>query len=148
MHGGRSGVGHERSRSEGERAGRTAAAVDALRQALIGAHATAADAAERERQARQELVLANAEVPAYNARRYRNSDEPMEELVQTAYLGLVKAANGYLPDRGHDFLARRRSLSSFSTRPGRTRRHVDVRRPGWPRRRCQPASTLRRMSGG
>jgi RNA polymerase sigma-B factor len=48
-------------------------------------------------------VLANAEVPASNARRYRNSDEPMEELVQTAYLGLVKAANGYLPDRGHDF---------------------------------------------
>jgi RNA polymerase sigma-B factor len=50
-------------------------------------------------------VLVNVEVPASIARRYRNSHEPMEELVQTAYLGLVKAANGYIPDRGHDFLS-------------------------------------------
>ena len=138
----------ERSRSDSERARQTAAAVDALRRALSAVRAGAPDGAGRERQAREQLVLANVEVAASIARRYRNSHEPMEELVQTAYLGLVKAANGYLPDRGHDFLARRRSLSSFSTRPRHTRRHVDVRRPGWPRRRCQPASTLRRMSRG
>ena len=95
----------ERGRSEVERARRTAAAVEDLRRAARARQDGAVDAGERERRAREELVLANAEVAAAVARRYRNSHEPMEELVQTAYLGLVKAANGYVPDRGNDFLA-------------------------------------------
>jgi RNA polymerase sigma-B factor len=95
----------EHGTSEVERARRTVAAVEDLRRAVRARQDGAVDAAERERRAREDLVLANVEVAAGVARRYRNSHEPMEELVQTAYLGLVKAANGYAPDRGNDFLA-------------------------------------------
>jgi RNA polymerase sigma-B factor len=123
----------EGSTSEVERVRRTVAAVEELGRALRAARAGEADAAERERLAREELVLANVEVAAAVARRYRNSHEPMEELVQTAYLGLVKAANGYAADRGHDFLA-----YAVPTISGEVKRYF--RDQGWavrPPRRLQ-----------
>ncbi len=123
----------ERSRSDSERARRTAAAVEELRRALSAGRAGATDAAERERRAREELVLASVPVAGSIARRYRNSHEPMEELVQTAYLGLVKAANGYIPDRGHDFLS-----YAVPTIAGEVKRYF--RDQGWavrPPRRLQ-----------
>jgi RNA polymerase sigma-B factor len=96
----------ERSTSDVERARRTSAAVEDLRHAVCANHGDGvAEAAVRERRAREELVLANIGVAEAIARRYRNSHEPLDELVQTAYLGLVKAANAFAPDRGHDFLA-------------------------------------------
>lgn len=39
------------------------------------------------------------------ARRYRHRGEPLEDLVQTAGLGLVKAINGFDPERGTTFVA-------------------------------------------
>ena len=39
------------------------------------------------------------------ANRYRNSQEPMEDLLQVADLGLIKALQGYDPDRSNGFLA-------------------------------------------
>ncbi|GAA2701613.1 SigB/SigF/SigG family RNA polymerase sigma factor [Nonomuraea recticatena] len=37
------------------------------------------------------------------ARRYRNRGEPVDDLVQVAYLGLMKAINGYDASLGHNF---------------------------------------------
>ena len=39
------------------------------------------------------------------ARRYRGGDEPFEDLIQVADLGLVKAIQGFDPDRGVPFTA-------------------------------------------
>ena len=39
------------------------------------------------------------------ARRYRNTSESQEDLYQVAQLGLVKAIDGYDPDRGFRFTA-------------------------------------------
>jgi RNA polymerase sigma-B factor len=53
------------------------------------------------------------------AYRYRHSPEPLEDLVQVASLGLVKAAQRWDPDRGHAF-------ASFAvpTIVGELRRHI------------------------
>jgi DNA-directed RNA polymerase specialized sigma subunit len=78
-------------------------------------------------------VLANVRVATSIAARYRNSGEPMEELAQTAYLGLVKAANGFVPERGSDFLA-----YAVPTIAGEVKRYF--RDQGWavrPPRRVQ-----------
>jgi RNA polymerase sigma-B factor len=121
-----------------ERARRTDAAVDVLRDCLDrGADQPEAaggpDVGEREHWARQELVLANESVARSIAHRYRNRGEPMDELLQTARLGLVKAANGYSPDRGVDFLA-----YAVPTIAGEVKRYF--RDQGWavrPPRRLQ-----------
>ncbi len=121
-----------------ERARRTAQAAAALSECLASA-AAGADSSpgsqlqERERRAREELVLANVRVATGVALRYRNSREPMEELVQTAYVGLVKAANGFVPERGSDFLA-----YAVPTIAGEVKRYF--RDQGWavrPPRRLQ-----------
>jgi RNA polymerase sigma-B factor len=54
---------------------------------------------------RQQLVLLNVAVATSIAVRYRSRGEPLEDLVQAAHLGLVKAVNGFDPERGPDFLA-------------------------------------------
>src|SRR3954447_7527332 len=121
-----------------ERARRTEAAVDVLRDCLDRGTdqpeaAGGPDAGEREHWARQELVLANESVARSIAHRYRNRGEPMDELLQTARLGLVKAANGYSPDRGVDFLA-----YAVPTIAGEVKRYF--RDEGWavrPPRRLQ-----------
>jgi RNA polymerase sigma-B factor len=114
-----------------ERQRRTAAAVEEL--ALCLQDPDADGAGERERRAREELVLANTGVAESVALRYRNRGEPMEELTQTAYLGLVKAAQGFAPDRAVDFLA-----YAVPTIAGEVKRHF--RDQGWavrPPRRVQ-----------
>ena len=54
----------------------------------------------------RERVLAHYK-PMLNriARRYRGRGESVEDLCQTAYLGLAKAINGYEPDRGKAFIS-------------------------------------------
>ena len=119
---------------EAERARRTRAAVDALRECLADREGSeSSEPSERERWARHELVLANEAVARAIAQRYRNRGEPTEELLQTARLGLVKAANGYVPDRGVDFLA-----YAVPTMTGEVKRYF--RDQGWavrPPRRLQ-----------
>jgi DNA-directed RNA polymerase sigma subunit (sigma70/sigma32) len=100
----------EHAIADRERAERTARAADELGQCLDAVAAgpdpgTLVGLEERIRRAREELVVANVAVATAIASRYRSSHEPMEELVQTADLGLVKAASGFVPGRGSDFLA-------------------------------------------
>jgi RNA polymerase sigma-B factor len=127
----------ERTISDDQRARRTSAAVDELRHCLAAGADDGADErdelTEREQAAREELVLANSGVATAIARRYRNRGEAMDELVQTAYVGLVKAANGFVPDRAPDFLA-----YAVPTISGEVKRYF--RDQGWavrPPRRVQ-----------
>jgi RNA polymerase sigma-B factor len=52
------------------------------------------------------------------AMRYRGGSEPLDDLVQVASLGLVKALDGYQPDRGRSFTA-----YAVPTMLGELRRH-------------------------
>jgi RNA polymerase sigma-B factor len=61
-----------------------------------------ADGSERDA-LRDELVRAWLSVAERIAGRYRGKGEPYEDLRQVAALGLVKAVDGYDPDRGHAF---------------------------------------------
>ncbi len=117
--------------NELDRQRRTEAAVAELALCLADVPGSADD--ERERRARDELVLANTGVAEAIARRYSNRGEPVEELTQTAYLGLVKAAQGFAPDKASDFLA-----YAVPTIAGEIKRHF--RDQGWairPPRRIQ-----------
>jgi len=90
------------------------------------------DEAERVR-LRERLVVVNVPVATSIALRYRSRGEAVEDLVQAAHLGLVKAVNGFDPDRGRDFLA-----YAVPTISGEVKRHF--RDQGWdirPPRRIQ-----------
>ncbi|MFC3449536.1 SigB/SigF/SigG family RNA polymerase sigma factor [Amycolatopsis speibonae] len=62
------------------------------------------DAPERER-LRDELVRAHLELARNLARKFRNRDESMEDLVQIATIGLIHAVDRFDPGQGSDFLA-------------------------------------------
>jgi RNA polymerase sigma-70 factor (sigma-B/F/G subfamily) len=53
----------------------------------------------------EEIVLLNIEVAESIVMRYRNRGVPVEDLVQVACLGLVKAARGFDPDKSDNFLS-------------------------------------------
>ncbi|MFG2074759.1 SigB/SigF/SigG family RNA polymerase sigma factor [Nonomuraea maritima] len=52
---------------------------------------------------RERLVAMHDGLVAEVTRRYRYRGEPMEDLRQAAYVGLMKAVNGYDPSLGHEF---------------------------------------------
>ncbi|SEH03530.1 RNA polymerase sigma-B factor [Nonomuraea solani] len=52
---------------------------------------------------RERLVETHAWMANSLARRYRNRGEPMEDLLQAAYVGMVKAINRFDAGLGHDF---------------------------------------------
>jgi RNA polymerase sigma-B factor len=82
---------------------------------------------------RQQLIVLNVPVATSIAMRYRSRGESLEDLVQTAQLGLVKAVNGFDASRGLDFLA-----YAVPTISGEVKRHF--RDQGWdirPPRRIQ-----------
>jgi RNA polymerase sigma-B factor len=58
---------------------------------------------KRDRQARDELIARFLPLARKLARRYVQSSEPYEDLVQVASLGLVKAVERFDPDRGFAF---------------------------------------------
>jgi RNA polymerase sigma-B factor len=65
-----------------------------------------------------ELVRIHIPLARYIAGRYRRHDEPHEDVVQAALLGLVKAINGYDPKVGQRFLA-----YAMPTMTGEVKRH-------------------------
>ncbi|HET9657001.1 MAG TPA: SigB/SigF/SigG family RNA polymerase sigma factor [Kineosporiaceae bacterium] len=62
------------------------------------------DHAQQER-LRHQLVVAGMPVATSIAMRYRRRGASLEDLVQAAHLGLVKAVNGFDSGRGNDFMA-------------------------------------------
>ena len=82
---------------------------------------------------REEVVLLNLSVAVAIAARYRSKGIPLDDLRQVASLGLVKAANGFDPTVGRDFLS-----YAVPTISGEVKRHFRDR--GWtvrPPRRVQ-----------
>ena len=90
--------------------------------------------------AAEELVVEHLDLARGLASRYRNRGESWDDLVQVAFLGLVKAARGYHPGAGASFAA-----YATPTITGEIRRHF--RDHGWdvrpPRRLQELRSRLR-----
>ncbi|MEO3861728.1 SigB/SigF/SigG family RNA polymerase sigma factor [Acrocarpospora sp. B8E8] len=68
------------------------------------AELAAADVTEERRTRLRELIVEMHRPMARDiARRYLHRGEPMEDLLQAAYVGLMKAINGFDPTLGHSF---------------------------------------------
>src|SRR6478735_12037320 len=76
------------------------------------------------RRLEEEVIRANMRVAADASRRFRNRGIADDDLEQVAYVGLVKAVQGFDPERGHDFLS-----FAIPTIRGEVRRHF--RDLGW-----------------
>ena len=91
---------------------------DELRAKFIG-FATSGD-----RGLRDELVSAHIGLAEYLARRFANRGEPLDDLIQVASMGLVKAVDRFDPERGVEF-----STYATHTIVGELKRHF--RDKGW-----------------
>jgi RNA polymerase sigma-B factor len=88
---------------------------------------------QRRQRLRHQLVVVNLPVATSIAMRYRSRGASLEDLVQAANLGLVKAVNGFDPGRGNEFMA-----YAVPTIAGEVKRYF--RDQGWdirPPRRVQ-----------
>lgn len=92
---------------------------------------------------RERLVETHAWMATSLARRYRNRGEPMEDLLQAAYVGMIKAINGFDAGLGYDF--RRYATVTMA---GEVKRHFRDR--AWairvPRVHQERRSQLTRLS--
>jgi RNA polymerase sigma-B factor len=100
----------ERTATRGAREARGRRAHEAQ---LLRRYASTGDPRLKENLTRRFLPLARSV-----ALRYRGASEPLEDLVQVASLGLVKALDGFDPSRGHSF-----SAYAVPTMLGELRRH-------------------------
>src|ERR1700731_2465175 len=78
----------------------------------------------RDSRLRDQLVGAPLGLAEYLARRFANRGEPLDDLVQVASLGLIKAVDRFDPDRGVEF-----STYATHTIVGELKRHF--RDKGW-----------------
>jgi RNA polymerase sigma-B factor len=81
-------------------------------------------AQQRDSSLRDELVAAHLGLAEYLARRFANRGEPLDDLVQVASLGLIKAVDRCDPERGVEF-----STYATHTIVGELKRHF--RDKGW-----------------
>ncbi len=81
-------------------------------------------AASREASLREQLVAAHLGLAEYLARRFANRGEALDDLVQVASLGLIKAVDRFDPERGVEF-----STYATHTIVGELKRHF--RDKGW-----------------
>jgi RNA polymerase sigma-B factor len=72
----------------------------------------------RDRQLRNELVEAHRPLAAHLARRFANRGEPLDDLVQVAFVGMLKAVERFDPERGLEF-----STFATATIDGELKRH-------------------------
>ena len=79
---------------------------------------------EGDLEARDELVVRFMPLARQLAARYRHAGEPLEDLVQVACVGLIKAVDRYDPDRGNGF-----TRYAVPTMLGEIKRHF--RDKGW-----------------
>src|SRR5688500_11234385 len=77
-----------------------------------------------DRGVRDELIEAHLRLAEHLARRFNNRGVPLEDLVQVASLGLVKAVERFEPERGLEF-----STFATPTIVGELKRHF--RDKGW-----------------
>lgn len=84
----------------------------------------AAFASSRDERLRAELIEAHIGLAEYLSRRFSNRGEPMDDLVQVASMGLVKAVDRFDPGRGFEF-----STYATHTIVGELKRHF--RDKGW-----------------
>jgi RNA polymerase sigma-B factor len=73
---------------------------------------------------RSAAIVGYLPMAGYLARRYRNRGEPLDDLVQVATVGLIKAIDGYDPTRGTSFAS-----YAIPTMVGELKRHF--RDKGW-----------------
>src|SRR5687768_13674313 len=78
----------------------------------------------RDDKLRAELIEAHLGLAEYLARRFANRGEPLDDLVQVASMGLVKAVDRFEPERGLEF-----STYATHTVVGELKRHF--RDKGW-----------------
>ena len=74
--------------------------------------------------AREQLVMSHLNLVRFLANKFKNRGEPLDDLVQVGYLGLLKAIDRFYPDRGLEF-------TTFATPTilGEIKRHF--RDKGW-----------------
>src|SRR5689334_24973649 len=71
-----------------------------------------------ERKLRNELIEAHKPLASHLARRFANRGEPFDDLLQVAYLGMLKAVERFDPERGLEF-----STFATATVDGELKRH-------------------------
>jgi RNA polymerase sigma-B factor len=90
---------------------------------------------------RDELIEAHIGLAEYLARRFNNRGEPLDDLVQVASLGLLKAVDRFEPERGLEF-----STYATHTIVGELKRHF--RDKGWAVRVPRRMQELHLRLGG
>ena len=79
---------------------------------------------EGDMEAREELVMSHMNLVRFLANKFKNRGEPLDDLMQVGYLGLLKAIDRFDPDRGLEF-----TTFATPTIMGEIKRHF--RDKGW-----------------